>query len=311
MQALSSLLPYLSVLFLVVVVAVGAVFVGRRPAGRRAARQRFARQVGLPLPDDCHRLDELLAARNRSIGVGAVAGVLFVAIWTMISGLVSVDESWWPFVIIGAALSGAAVSVGLSATRQVARPLADDGQLLARPTAPTLDDYLAPVELQGGRIAAVAPAVVVLVAVVAGLASPVVAVGGVLSPGVVTVVVLSLAALTTSEVIGRIVIEQSQLAGSPLELAWNDALRARLLRDLVTMPITVGSYATFGILVTGSRVLESESLRIAMLVAVGVAAIIFLVLGLVSLAVRPQRHFRRQLWPHLLEHKAASGTGSP
>jgi hypothetical protein len=122
--------------------------------------------------------------------------------------------------------------------------------------------------------------------------------------------VLGLVALAAAEIGGRRLLDAAQAAGSDLELAWSDAIRARTLRDVVTVPIAVGTYATIGVL----RSLRLETLDPPDLLgkaATGLFALVVVAGAAVfawSLSTRPHRHFRRRLWPDL--DAAAAGAGS-
>jgi hypothetical protein len=100
--------------------------------------------------------------------------------------------------------------------------------------------------------------------------------------------------VVAAEIVGRRLLDLPQYATSTLELAWDDALRARTLRDLVSVPLLVGTYlpmvALLGAWLTpGGQAAFSvgwSSVMLAPLV-VGVA---------VAQVRRPERHYRRRLW---------------
>ena len=70
--------------------------------------------------------------------------------------------------------------------------------------------------------------------------------------------IVALLSLVAAELGGRRVLDAPQMAGSDLELAWSDGVRARVLRDVVTVPMAVGTYASFGI-VTSLRFEDAGS----------------------------------------------------
>jgi hypothetical protein len=93
------------------------------------------------------------------------------------------------------------------------------------------------------------------------------------------------------------------VAASQSELAWDDALRARTLRDMVTVPLVTGYFALAALIGGVGEGLEGGWPANA---AVGWVSGAFLVLLLggfvmlvVSLVIGPERHFRRRLWPDL------------
>lgn len=281
------------------------------PAARRASLRRFARRVDLPVPAE-HRdaSERLLAGRNLATDLGAIVGVAAVVAW---AALVEPEGSGtlWPLVVVGAAFVGAAVAAGATAAVQAGRAPGEDGPRIARATAPALEDYLAPMELTGGRVVALLPLAGLLMAVSIGAGWRELDAGRVLSSGLLAAVALSLVALVASEVAGRRLIERPQMAGTDLELAWSDAVRARVLRDIVTVPIAIGTYATFGVLLATAEAIGDPQLRNAAHGIIGLIALAVVVFAAVSTLSRPQRHFRRRLWPRLGAGALARSAGAP
>lgn len=280
--------------------ALVVVLVRRTARARRASLARFARRVDLPVPGGAaaEAVEHLLAVRNRSADLGAIGGVVVVAGWAHLAGATDlVGGSAWPLVVFGGAFVGAAVGAGVTAARDAARPTTRPGPRVARPTTPALEDYLAPLELLGGRFLAFVPAVMVLGASVAGVLTATVDPRGVLAVGPSAAVIAALAALAGAEVSGRRLVEQPQAAATTLELAWNDAVRARVLRDVITVPIGVGLYATFGVALTIIGAVTHPALQNAATGMLVVFALLAMVVAVVSTATAPQRHFRARLWP--------------
>jgi hypothetical protein len=285
--------------FLLVAVLYPPVALLRHRSDRVRARAlaRFARRVQLPVPEALRpRVADQLAAYHLGADLGGAAALALVSAWGLALGRGVAGSSWWPLVVIGAVLVGCAVGAGAAALRQAARPRSDGGPRVARPVAPALGDYVAPVELQGGRVAALLPTLIVLAlasSAVTGAASPPLA----LPAGLAT---LGLLALAFGEVGARRVLDAPQAAGSDLELAWSDAIRAHTLRAVVTVPLAVGSYAAVGMLSTVSLdgVLDPRSIAgVALAALLGVAVIASVVAVAWTASGQPHRHFRRRLWP--------------
>lgn len=269
-------------------VALAVLAIRLVPGVRRFWLHRHARRIGLPMSDDLRaRIERIFAARSLWMDLGAVGGTTAVAAWAAITRPAPMEWSLWMLVVIGAAFAGAAVGAGLSAVRQATRRPNPGEVRVARPTAVALGDYLTALELQGGRAVAFLPTVTLVAAwafaSLFGLVSP----EGLVTVGPVLVALLSLLVGAGSEITARQLIARPQAAGSDLELAWNDALRAQVLRDLYTAPITVGIYATLGILIGfGGGLVDLLILAV-------------LLLAIISALQQPHRHFRRQLWPSI------------
>ncbi|WP_258724363.1 hypothetical protein [Cellulomonas sp. NS3] len=99
------------------------------------------------------------------------------------------------------------------------------------------------------------------------------------------------AAVVGTELLLARLLRARQAASTPLALAWDDVLRARTARDLVTVPLTVGAYL---LLVITARAEEvgtiQDGLSLVLLVGLLVAA------G-ASVLLDPRGHVRRRLWP--------------
>jgi hypothetical protein len=263
---------------------------------RDRALGRFARRVRLPVPDALReRIAGQLAAYQLGADLGGAGALALVSVWGLTFGRAVAASSWWALVTIGSLFVGCAVGAGVAALRQASRPRSDDGPRLARPTAPGLGDYVAPIELQGGRVAASLPAAIVL-----GLAG--LALSGAAAPPLalpVGLAVLGLLALAFGEVGARRVLDAPQAAGSDLELAWSDAIRAHTLRAVVTVPIAVGCYAAIGMLATlePRSVPSGSNVEVALTALAAVAFAAALAAAVWTLTGAPHRHFRRRLWP--------------
>lgn len=280
--ALGSLVPYLS----------------RR--GRSAAAHRFARSVDLHLPSTLVPvIGRRLAVREvAGVGAGLLLGWIGIAVLAGTAG--TGTRNVLLVVVVLNYLLGHAAGYGAIAWREATRPVAADGPRVARATVAVQADYVAPLERIGARWIAAASALVAVGVVLADRSGWLV-----LQPlpgaWVGVAVVLPAALVLAYELVAARLLREPQPARSTLELAWDDAMRARTLRDMLTVPMLVGAYAPVALLaVIGDRIDGSWPRSLAFEVVHGAIFLIVLGLGalaLASLAVRPHRHFRARLWP--------------
>lgn len=256
-----------------------------RPVQRAQRAATFVRSVGLALPDSLKDVvTERVALRQRGGAAGLVAGIAASA-FVLSMDPASGEHFATPFLLIGGAFAGAAVGVAIAAA-QASAPLDPDVVKYARTSAVGLSDYVAPLERTGGRIV-VALAVVALVAAIA--------VGAPVSPVLIALGVLAVLTLIVFEVAGRRIVDRAQPALSPGDLRWDDAVRASVLRDMVTAPIILGADT---VVVAGGALADhllagSEVAKIALVIAVFVAAAL---LATAAITTRPQRYFITRLW---------------
>ncbi len=266
------------------------------PAGRRSAAERYARAVDLDLGALRAVVEQRLARRERAGALGAAAGA-----WVTVGLLatVALPSSWLAALAPIGFLAGAAVAYAAVAWRDSGGPLRD-GPRIARATAPGHDDYVPRHERWGAWVAAgVATALAVGLVVVDAV--------GALDLGRVP---LGLAAVTAAlpwvlaaldVAVARRLLDRPQVATSTHELAWDDALRARTLRDLVGVVITVAVVLPVMLLsVVADGLPGGWPDNPAVGVVMGLTAAILGaagVMALVSLVLDPRRHVRSRLWP--------------
>jgi hypothetical protein len=285
---------------------------GLQPVQRRAL-ERFARRVDLPLPDGSR--DELagrLTGRTLGAELGACAGVAAAGIAAWVGDLPAtlpasheVAQPLWTLIVAGAALVGGALGAGTYGARLAGRRGETGGTRIARPTAPTLADYVPPLERYGAWVMAFAPTLLLVVGSLLAWSPGELPLAAVLSPVTVVAAAVALLTLAAGELAGRRLLDQPQAAGSTLELAWSDAIRARILRDVTTAPLAIGAYASFGVLLAASGTIEDAVLANIVTGLLGLVMWGLLVAAVVSVASRPQRHFRRRLWPRAAASEAA------
>lgn len=268
---------------------------------RERSVTRLGTSVGLQVPDSLKaQLAERNANRTRAASIGALIGTA-VIMAAVLAGLIplSGDEAaagdlWMLF---GGTVTGLAIGATISALST--KPVIPEGERYARSGAVTLEDYLAPVDLVGARVAsAVSIASLVITAVL--LATGVIVVTTALIVGAI-VIALGLAGLVMFEIVARRILDRALPVGSPAELAWNDALRARSMRDSASVPLCLGTWGALAVLLaigaTGSLTLVAGIAAVVVFVAIMAAAAI-------SIATRPQQHFLRRLWPDVAAQRA-------
>ena len=273
-----------------------------QPDNAARVAHSFARKVDLGLAD---RTEEIVTARldrrERAAvvggGLGALGAAALVALMT--------EDAAAGFRVVGVMLGyfvGHALGYGVVAWREsVSRPA--DGPRLARATVPTHGDYVA-------RHERVSAWVVAGLAFLGGGALLLLGRSDVLDgafrgtvPTGFAVAVMGVPALTVvvDELLARRLLDRPQVASTTLELAWDDALRARTLRDMVTVPLTAGFVGLAALLgVVGGRIDGGWPDNPAVGVVSGALILLLLagaVMAVVSQVLGPERHVRRRLWP--------------
>ncbi|GEA88059.1 hypothetical protein [Cellulomonas cellasea] len=256
----------------------------------RDAVRRTALQVDLPLDEATERLVVgRFRRRERWAGTGALLGGLLPLAFLLPGDdgaalLGATGGDLRGFAVLLGFFAGTAAGLGLLAWRETIRPVDEPGPRVARASVPVVEDYVTPHERRGAWVLAGAG---VAVTAWAGLREGPGLPGALVALGIAVPV----AAVVVTEVLLRRLVAARQAATTPLALAWDDVLRARTARDLVTVPLTAGAYLP---LVITSRAEAVGSLPdgvslvlvLAMLVTAGVSALL-----------DPRGHVRRRLWP--------------
>ncbi len=283
----------------------------------RSARQAdaYARTVDLALdPALAPAVTRRLQRRERAGALGVLVGGVAVA-----GAMAPFADETGAYQVLGVMLgmlAGHAMGQGLAAWREVSRP-APVGTRVARVTVPMHADYVAPHERLGAWVTA---GVGVVVGAVFLLAPRPPALTGALPVGLAVVaVVLPPLAVLLDEAVARRLLDRPQVAASTTELAWDDALRARALRDLVSVPLSTGFFAAVSVLgVAGDGLTGGWPANRAVGLVSGAYLLLIVagaVMAVVTEASRPRQHFRRRLWPvapgpdAALDAAAASETG--
>lgn len=278
------------------------------PGGRERSVTRLGRVVGLQVPESLTtQLADRNANRTRAASIGALVGtaVVIVAILagiiptSVLAGIIptSEDSTGDTWMLLGGTILG--LSIGATVSALSTKPVIPEGERFARSGAVELEDYLAPVELIGARVAAAVSAAALIVAGIL-LASGMIVVTPALIVGAI-VITLGLAGLVMFEIVVRRILDRALPVGSPAELAWNDALRARAMRDSASAPLCLGTWGTLALLLA---IGATGSLTVIAGVAAVVVFITILAAAIVSIATRPQQHFLRRLWPDVAAQRA-------
>jgi hypothetical protein len=285
-------------LFLIIF-AAGLIATAGSPRALRNLPERLSRDVGLPLEATIEPAIRRNARRRRlGSGIGILA-LTAVAIGLLAGPLAAVEGNGETWFVVGALLvgvtSGAAVAV---VTDRVPTP--PDGIRVARARSVGVGDYVPGSERIGARVivaaAVLSTAAVAIVPTVASTPDTLpLWLAAMLGTG------LSVVALIMAEVVGIRIVRRAQPAGSTNELAWDDALRAITLRDLVLAPIVAGLY---GVVLALAAILSStqlpEQLRNGLLALLVIASVLVAIaIGVVSAVRQPRRYYLRRLWPEL------------
>jgi hypothetical protein len=281
------------------VVAAAPYGFARTETARRKAVDRLAKRIDLAVPTapiEEERIGLRLAVRERFIAIGGGIGLVVAVLAALF--LPGFDRN--NFSLLGIfliSITGIAVGAGLSA-RRTTRELPSDVPRIARLSSPTMSDYLIVVEYRGAIAAVIVGVIVTITALAFGLAG-----GDAVLPLVVAA--FSVAALVAALLLARSILGHGQRAGSVLELAWDDAIRAIALRDLMTVPLALGFASALVPLVTlisDVRLVQpydspDNVVAIGAMGLVGLLVLAGMILAIVALASSPHRHYRRRLWP--------------
>ncbi len=275
----------------------------RKPSSREKALDRYARGMNVAITPE---VEEIVVARlirrERSITFGGLSGIAAaLAVTPFLPG--GFESSVVGIVIFGAFLTG--VAIGASVASASASLRSDDVRpRIARASTPEYRDYVVGIERWGVRITVALGVLSVVSAFIAQatgvLGDTALTAKSYLGSGIPTIAAASVVAVIAAEVVARRIIARSQRAASTTELAWDDALRATALRDLVTVPLLLGTAAVFGTFFfvgakvdpeTGGAVVSFVGLAIlGALIAVAVALLIW------NFTAKPQQHYWRRLW---------------
>jgi hypothetical protein len=264
---------------------------------------KVAESVGLPLIPGVDRMIASIQGRElRAMYLGLTAGLVLASAGMLMIGVKTLAEVFWIDFTVTLAAAGIA-SVIATVAREDARQ--KSAVRFARLRAVTVSDYRSPFDQW-------VPRIVVLLAVVTLVLRALLSREGAsgipaIVYGYLAVTVLS---LTVSEIGSRAVVRSGQPAVSALELAWDDALKSRVLAALVVAPFYLGAYFGIATLVLDPQTVPTLGQLVVdtQLGASGIALILLLVSATMSQANK-QRYLRR-LWPKLVAADGGATTSS-
>lgn len=279
-------------------IGLGTALWYSRPGPRARAAHRLARKVNLELAAATESVVAArLGLRNRVGGLVAAVGA-WVTIGVLAPASTADELGYGPLFVVMGYFVGHAIGYGAVAWYETRQPV-PAGPRLARASSPTHDDYVTRLE-RWGAWGAAGVATTIALAVTVTDRSGVLDLGPVPWGLVVATATLPWLAVLADEYLARRLLDRRQVAASQLELAWDDALRAQTLRDMVTVPIVAGLYLPIALL---GQIGDSADGGWPANPIVGLTAglLMFLFLGgsilaLVSIALRPEGHFRTRLW---------------
>lgn len=257
------------------------------PRRSRGAARRLALEVGLALDDATEEhVRRRLAARERAVVAGVSLGCGVGYVLSLRSDAPAGDMLWdgpERLVLVSLVLGGLA-GLGLSAWAEVAFPCALPGPRVARANVPVVGDYVPGYE-RGGAWA--------LVALCSGAAGVALLTGpaGEERPLRVLVLVVPVVVLLLAELLLRRLVRARQVAASAHALAWEDALRAGIARDLVAVTIWVAATLTLQ-LASGSGAAGPWLGHL-----VPVVVLVWGIVGILGITRDARGHVRRRLWP--------------
>lgn len=272
-----------------------------RPRAYEGAVLRFQESVGVELPHDIgEQLRKRMLVNRRSGLIGGMVGLLVSAV--IVSSRTSDPGAIEMLILAAGAFAGPALAVSIVTLINTRKPATDQVRY-ARAQAVRLSDYVSGLErwLPRGLVA-----VVILYFATWGIATWLGLLPRTSVSALISGVLFALGAVATLlifEIAGRRIVAMGNRVGSPDELVWEDAIRARTVRDISGAPALVGMYAVlFGL---PSLVGQGTAAGFLHWVGIAVIACVLLVV-LIMVILRPERHFLRKLWPEL-----AATTGKP
>ena len=259
------------------------------------AVERFGRRFGLEVaPGMEQTIRATVQARRVGAPIGTVVGVTVATVLLLVFPGLQLLATWW--CLFASYLLGS--GVGATVAIFIAEGRRERGAVrVARTSAVTVADYVPP--LQSGFGWACLGAAVLAFAGDVWLA--VVDDAGYLSIVSGVLVVLAVGTLIADRIVARRTVARGALAGTPLELAWDDGLRSYALvnfNGLVAL-IPLYSLVAYNTLVaTATKHMLPEpayGVYVGLLpIAASVAIIAFVA---IMSSINSRQHFLRRLWP--------------
>jgi hypothetical protein len=278
--------PILAIMTAVVVV-VGALvaFLPRSAARQARTLTSAARDSGLALTSE---VEPLVLRRSRraerySVLLAVVGWV--AAVWSPLTHGSPVTGLW--FILSSMALGGAlgAAVAALVDAHGASRP---DWPRLARTRVVAIADYLPALERRSGAIALLAIALGAGCCSLAGVHDPIVLID--------IPVLVGLSALVPL-MWGRYLVSRPQHARTTVDLAWDDALRAKNLRALFEAAPTAGLYGALAMIFAVSEQSGSGAGWGISVFFVAMLPPVLLLVVRTTTNLRAGRYYLRRLWP--------------
>ena len=263
---------------------------------RKTAAARFARRFGLDVPEGFEpTIRAGLEARRTGSPIGVVIMVVIATVLLLLNPGLTLLATWWCLFgayLLGATL-GATTGILLAERRRDASVVR-----VARTTAVSVNDYVSPFQgvfsfvCVGISLLAFAADIWLSIAVSSHFLS---IVSGIIAGlGVITLVVY--------QVVSHRLVSRGVIAGTRLELAWDDALRSYALTNLnsVVCLISLYSLVAYNTLLVNPAGITSNPLFTVFTGLLPIAATfgIIAVVALTSIT-HSRQHFLRRLWPEL------------
>ncbi len=314
-MAFETQLTWLAVGFLVM------VFVIRLIAAQTSRQQekqlfQFWHRVGLPMGND--RVNLTLRRRlhhsDMATLFGGLAGALVAAALLFVLPDAPMSFTFIWLVAIPAILTGATAFDLAASLRDTLFGRRDGAPRMARVVAVSRADYMSPWRLRAAPLLMALTVLTIAAGMVLGLTGAI-RLDGFLQGMVLPSFMVAVVVLTFSMLVGRRVLEQSQPVAEPLELAWDDAVRADVFRKmgllaaiLAWLALTSAGLGVIGGLENGSLGAgEWDSMATAVGQIIGMWGY-FVILFVYSFGTS-HSYFRYRLWPNaeLLKLSTAGG----
>lgn len=279
------------------IATVGSVLIAALAVPRSSTAgpvRSFSRSVNLAVTADVERT---VLRRVQARTLSFAGGLLLAAAVLMGLGLAGVEPGRANGIVVVLVVYGS-VALCVAVTAGAGRPRVPEGApRVAHVGESRIQDYVPAFELVGARVLS---GIAVLLCAASAAAAGANGSGAVAAwwSGYAVIVVAIAAAW---EINARHVLRRSVPAGSTQQLAWNDALRASVLRDTITLPLTA---AFFGAVAAPFHVLTE--LPLPGWIAAGAGGVVFLLaigtaLVMIPIAAlaKPGQHYQRRLWPDL------------
>jgi hypothetical protein len=228
-------------LALLLVIGLGAATTAVNPRRRAAAARAFAAgaEVELTPPELAADVSRRLLRRDRFDVAGRVAGVLAIV---PLGHLLGVGGLFFGL------LAGLGGARALAALTEVRRP-AGHGARVTHLLPPRLTDYVRPVAVWCVRVVVLLPvglAVLWRIASSHSYLPPADVLSSARANGglVLGTAAVALASWLVAELGARQLLRLRRVAGTPAELALDDAFRVSALRDLAVLPLAVGGFGS-------------------------------------------------------------------